>query len=159
MRLTQSSMYALQALAYLSQQTQPVLSKEIAENLSISKTYLVKILQTLRLSGFLESSRGSRGGFCLKQHPSTIRFASVIELFEDLSQWSCCPFSEMICHGDPENRCQMHCKWEKVSEAFFDFVNTSTIADITPIGKSESFSTKPFISSELQSVKDHPIDH
>ena len=58
-------MYALQSLAWLSSKKRPALSKEIAEDLSISPTYLTKILQTLRLAGILKATRGKNGGFQL----------------------------------------------------------------------------------------------
>jgi Rrf2 family protein len=123
-------MYALQALAWLSGKKQPALSREMARELSISPTYLTKILQTLRLAGILASARGKKGGFQLNKNPATIKLRSVISLFEDLASWSFCPFNQTICKGNPQKMCRLHPRWKKVLTAFEAFVDYSTVADI-----------------------------
>ena len=123
-------MYALQSLAWLSSKKRPALSKEIAEDLSISPTYLTKILQTLRLAGILTATRGKRGGFQLNKNPAVINLRSVIALFEDLSQWNFCPFNQILCKGNPKTPCRLHPRWKKVLTAFNAFVDKSTVADL-----------------------------
>ncbi|MBI4411965.1 MAG: Rrf2 family transcriptional regulator [Deltaproteobacteria bacterium] len=130
MKLTQSSMYALQSLAWLSSKKHPALSKEIAEDLSISPTYLTKILQTLRLAGILKATRGKNGGFQLNRSPTSIKLRTVIALFEDLVPWNFCPFTQTICDGNPKKPCRLHHRWKKVLTAFDAFVDHSTVADL-----------------------------
>ena len=125
-----SSQYALQALAHLSIEKRPMLSKEISNDLSISPSYMTKILQTLRQAKILKATRGSKGGFEIAIPPSEITFMKVISLFEDPAEWVKCPFGQMICHGDPLVICKLHCKWEKISHQFIDFLNASTISAI-----------------------------
>lgn len=132
MKLTRSSMYALQALAWLSGKKRPALSREMARELSISPTYLTKILQTLRLAGILASARGKKGGFRLNKNPAAIKLRPVISLFEDLALWNFCPFNQKICKGNPLKACRLHARWKKVLIAFEAFVDQSTVADITP---------------------------
>ena len=128
-----SSRYALRALAYLAHQKGAALSKEIAEELSISPTYLTKILQTLRKARILKATRGAKGGFVLDRDPSKVTFIEIISLFEDPKDWFACPFGQVVCKGDPKIICKLHCKWEKLSQSFSKFLSQATVSEISRV--------------------------
>lgn len=70
MILSRTSQYAIQALIYIA--TQPrgelILKRELAKQLNLPPTYLAKILGDLCSGGLLYSTRGRRGGFCLREN-------------------------------------------------------------------------------------------
>ena len=85
--LTQTTEYALQALAFLA--TTPKDWREvghIAESLSIPTNYLSKILGQLTKLGLLESRKGWGGGFRMRSDPGTVSLEEVIRPLEGVNQ-------------------------------------------------------------------------
>ena len=86
MKLTKASSYALQAVAYLTQQkdlTDPVASKEIAKVRKIPERFLLKVLKPLVEKGLLTSVKGPGGGYKLAKPAAEISMADIIEAIDE----------------------------------------------------------------------------
>ena len=84
MKLSRKSEYACLALIDLAEQHQgePVKIGDISTRKNIPKKYLEQILLTLRGAGFVKSSRGPGGGYCLSRKASQISLAEIIRLLD-----------------------------------------------------------------------------
>jgi Rrf2 family protein len=65
MLLTRASEYALLSLDVLRKSETPLGAEQLAKKLSIPKSFLAKILQSLAKNDILESRKGAHGGFIL----------------------------------------------------------------------------------------------
>lgn len=84
MRLSTKSEYACLALIDLSRRYGGGLVKieDIAERKEIPKKYLEQILLTLKRAGYLNSKRGSQGGYQLSKPPKKISVAEIVRLMD-----------------------------------------------------------------------------
>lgn len=84
MRLTTRSEYGLLALIFLARQDPAVYCSvdAIAQAQQIPAKFLEQILLTLKRSGHVRSSRGSRGGYCLAKPAAQISIAEIVRLLD-----------------------------------------------------------------------------
>jgi len=78
MLLTRASEYALLSLDVLRNSTAPLGAEQLANELSIPKSFLAKILQGLAKKGILESRKGAHGGFILAKPIEEISINEII---------------------------------------------------------------------------------
>ncbi|MGM0623142.1 MAG: RrF2 family transcriptional regulator [Campylobacterota bacterium] len=105
MLITRASEYALLTLIEISHEKQPIKAQELSKRLSISQSFLAKILQNLAKDNVLRSYRGSSGGFMLDKELEDITIMSVIRsvegtspsVFDCSSSIDCCPNSVSSC--------------------------------------------------------------
>jgi len=81
-RLTAKSEYACLAMAYLANKYDKgwVRIEEIAASQEIPQKFLEQILLILKKAGYLESKRGSNGGYKLSKPPNEIPIANIVRL-------------------------------------------------------------------------------
>lgn len=72
---------ALKALSVLAGAKQSMLSQDIAEDIGVTRAETAKVLQLLVWGGFVNSRRGSKGGFELAAPASRITTGAVIHFF------------------------------------------------------------------------------
>ncbi|MBW8001233.1 MAG: Rrf2 family transcriptional regulator [Planctomycetes bacterium] len=84
MRISKKCQYALRAVFELSLRNSghPVKISEIAKAQGISGRFLEIILNQLRHAGFVESRRGSEGGYLLVKSAETLTVGDVIEVVQ-----------------------------------------------------------------------------
>jgi len=100
MLLTRASEYALLSLDSIRKSDKPIGAEQLANELSIPKSFLAKILQNLAKHGILESRKGAHGGFVLAQKVSEITVNSIIlaaegkrpTVFDCSSYTDTCPY-------------------------------------------------------------------
>lgn len=128
--LSTSSEYALRAIAALAQRSndEPVLARRLAEEVSVPTAYLSKILATLGRKGLLHAARGTKGGYRLARDPKTIRLVEVVEPFEGVRTRPSCLLGNNECGVEP---CTAHATWGKVRGAYLDFLENTTVSDIS----------------------------
>ncbi|MFM9077524.1 MAG: RrF2 family transcriptional regulator [Solirubrobacterales bacterium] len=81
--VTSKSRYAVVALAELARSGEhPVPVKELAERRAVPEQFLEQLFSTLRRSGFLESHRGSKGGYTLARPPEEITVLEVVQALD-----------------------------------------------------------------------------
>jgi len=78
MLLTRASEYALLSLDVIRKADNPIGAEQLANELSIPKSFLAKILQSLAKQGILESRKGAHGGFILAKTVEEISVHDII---------------------------------------------------------------------------------
>ena len=103
--------------------------EEVAEAYGISRHHLVKIVHDLGRSGYLETHRGTGGGFTLARPPEGIRLGDLVRLGEE---------SETVieCLDRQTNRCRLFpaCRLKGVLDeaaaAFFAVLDDYSLEDL-----------------------------
>lgn len=124
--------YALRALALMAQlpEDEAVLGRDLAERADIPANYLSKILWTLGGAKIIDATRGSRGGYRLHRKATEIHLAEVVELFDKgKAKPSCLLVGGEVCSD--LNPCSAHHLWRDVRMAYCNFLESTTIADIS----------------------------
>jgi Rrf2 family protein len=116
MILSRTSQYAIQALIYLATQPRgrPVLNREIANSLGVPTPYLAKILQELSRGQILDSTRGRRGGFILRNEAEQTSLLDIVLLLDGIRVRRECLLGLKEC-GD-ETACPVHRKWKRIKQ-------------------------------------------
>ncbi len=126
-----STTHALRATAWLAAHPgeDAVLGRDLARKLKIPPDYLSKVLATLARNGVLRAVRGAKGGYRLARAPERIKLAEVVTPFEGKRARTGC-----LLHPDRPCRdsgaCSAHASWGGVSQAYRDFLDRTTVADI-----------------------------
>ncbi len=100
----------------------------IADQTDAGPNYLGKLLKSLSKTGLLESQKGFGGGFRLGRDPSRISLFEVVEPIDHVSRWDGCFMGKGTC--DERSPCAVHDRWKKVRQAYLEFLNATTIADL-----------------------------
>ncbi len=83
MQLKASTDYGLRAVLYLAAQGHTCSSKDIAQDMSIPRDYLIQLAQLLRNAGIIEARPGKHGGYRLANDPSKITLLQVVNALDD----------------------------------------------------------------------------
>lgn len=149
MILSLTSQYALQALVYMATQRSemPILSRDIADKIDVSATYLAKILQNLCRHGLLKSYRGKKGGFSLDESAFSTRLMQVVTLVEG-------PFFLEECllglrHCSAEKPCPIYAAWNPIKENLVAILEQMTIEEMAKSVISGRFSLANFSGTLL----------
>jgi len=87
----------MHALALASARGGTISATEAAAELSVSPSYLGKVLQAMTKSGILSSSRGAAGGFTLEREASTLSCREVLECLDGSLPERDCLFAVAVC--------------------------------------------------------------
>lgn len=131
MLITRASEYAILSLIVLSKANSPLDSETLSRELSISKSFLAKILQALAKNGILKSYKGVNGGFVLSYDPKDISMLQVMSSVEGKAPavFECAP-SEKDCPSDKANICSIWPFLNKLQGKIDTFLADLTLADI-----------------------------
>ena len=83
MQFKASTDYGLRAVLYLAAQGHTCSSKDIAQDMSIPRDYLIQLAQLLRNAGIIEARPGKHGGYRLAKDPSEITLLQVVNALDD----------------------------------------------------------------------------
>jgi len=85
LKISSKGEYGILALVDLTihQDSGPVKIQSIANREDIPKKYLEQVLLTLKKGGFVESTRGKKGGYFLADPPSEISLIDVLDVLEE----------------------------------------------------------------------------
>jgi Rrf2 family transcriptional regulator, nitric oxide-sensitive transcriptional repressor len=140
LNLTLHTDYSLRILLYLAEHTdRPVSTREISEAYGISRTHLVRVVQTLQSHGFVNASTGRTGGVTLARDPAHINIGEVVKKTEP-------NFRIVECFDPAQNTCRILpvCTLRGVLHdalrAFFETLEKRTLADLVRMKGSERFS-------------------
>ncbi|MFA6136460.1 MAG: Rrf2 family transcriptional regulator [Sulfurimonas sp.] len=131
MLITKASEYAILSLIVLSKTASPMGSETLSLELSISKSFLAKILQALAKDGILKSYKGVNGGFSLARTPKEINMLEVMLSVEGKAPavFECAPSA----NDCPSNKAQMCSIWpflNRLQGKIDSFLSDLTLADI-----------------------------
>ena len=129
MNLTLYTDYSLRVLIYLASDAEKSATiSEIAEDFSISRNHLVKVVHGLSKAGFIHTSRGKGGGLMLNMPASQISLGEVVQKTEP-------HFNMVECFDVQNNRCAISsvCSLKGVideaRQAFMNVLNSYSLAD------------------------------
>lgn len=131
MLITRASEYAILSLFVLSKASAPMDSDTLSRELSISKSFLAKILQALARKGILKSFKGVHGGFTLNKDPKDINMLDVMTTVEGKAPavFECAPSSK-DCPSDKANICSIWPFLNKLQGKIDFFLAELSLADI-----------------------------
>lgn len=112
-----------------------MLGRELADRAAVPANYLSKILWALGNAGIIDATRGNGGGYRLKRTPREIRLFEIVDLFDRNRTKTDCVLGRRTC--DQENPCTAHQAWLSVRSAYLDFLQTTTLADISKPAEAE----------------------
>jgi len=106
----------------------PVLLREVSKREDISEKYLWHLVNRLKSAGFINSTRGSHGGYELSKAPSDITVKDIFEVVEG-------PICLVDCVDKPSackrsSFCVAHDLWGDASRAFADSLAKTTLASL-----------------------------
>ena len=130
MRLTAFTDYGLRMLMRMASAPERVYSTaELAEEFGLPRNHLIKIMQRLAKSGFVETRRGGGGGALMTRSPSEIRLGAVVRALEEGQALVEC-FGP--CGGDCTitGHCRLKPRLRAAENAFLAELDHSTLADI-----------------------------
>lgn len=131
MLITRASEYAILSLIVLSKSSVPVDSETLSRDLSISKSFLSKILQALAKNSILKSYKGVNGGFALAKEASAINMLQVISSVEGKAPAVFdCASSLNDCPSDKAEICSIWPFLNKLQCKIDHFFKDLTLADI-----------------------------
>ncbi len=131
MLITKASEYAILALIVLSKEKKPLGSESLAKQLSIPKSFLAKILQSLAKAGILKSFKGINGGFALAYEAKNINMLDIMSAVEGKSPAVFeCSLSESACPSDTASICSIWPFLNKLQGKIDNFLAELTLADI-----------------------------
>lgn len=119
--------YGMQAVLYLAslEAGTVVPAEKISGVLKIPREFISKILQNLRNSGIICSSKGKAGGFCLAKHPSEIKLIDIVEAIDGLEMFSSCVLGFPEC--SPDTPCPVHNKWGTLRDQAYQMLTSETL--------------------------------
>ena len=131
MLITRASEYAILSLIMISKSDSPIDSETLSRDLSISKSFLAKILQALAKNEILRSYKGVNGGFTLAKKPSQINMLKVMSCVEGKTPAVFdCSSSTSNCPSDKANICTLWPFLNKLQGKIDTFLAALTLADI-----------------------------
>ncbi|MBZ5628624.1 MAG: Rrf2 family transcriptional regulator [Acidobacteriia bacterium] len=130
--LSATSEYALRALTRLAQLSRGdvILGRDLARSTSVPPQYLAKIMLALRNAGLVLATRGTGGGYMLLRPADAVHLIDVVSLFEGPSTWPHCLIrGDRRCNSDKP--CAAHAHWGKVRDGYLEFLERTTLHDIS----------------------------
>lgn len=136
MKVSKRCHYALRALVDLG--IAQVLGRplvrigDLAQKENLPLNFLEQIFIQLRQAGYLESKRGSQGGYMLAMPASEIRFGEIIRLLDggSLAPVDCVSRSQYgRCSCPDESHCGVHALMSEVHRAVTGILDRVTLAD------------------------------
>jgi len=131
MLLTRASEYALLSLDVLRKSDAPLGAEQLANELSIPKSFLAKILQSLAKQGILDSRKGAHGGFILAKSIEVISVNEIIFAAEGKtpSVFDCTSYST-TCPNGSIGTCAISPFLANFQTKIDDFLNGLMLSDI-----------------------------
>jgi Rrf2 family protein len=145
MRISKKCQYALSAVFELALRDtdQPVKIHDIAGAQNIPPRFLEVILNQLRHAGFVDSRRGSEGGYMLARAAEDLTVGEVIEYIQG-------PISMPADDAQKANKSEsfygnyaFELLWENVNRAISQICNNTTFAELIEYEKAKKTSTVP----------------
>jgi Rrf2 family protein len=138
MILSKSFGYAVRGVLYiakLQEENRKIQIDEIANNLSVPKHFLGKIMQQIVREGLLRSTKGPYGGFSLANDTLNTPLIKLVEITDGMEQFKMCVLKLKYCNGI--NPCPLHNEMEQMRENFLRVFTNTTIGDLVRDSKSD----------------------
>ncbi len=131
MRLTLHTDYALRMLIYMATRPDGLCTvSDVAEAYGLSRNHLLKVAQTLRDIGLIETTRGRAGGIRLARAPEAIGIGALVRATEEAFSLAECMQAkgDSCCAISPA--CRLKGMLHEALAAFLAVLDRYTLADI-----------------------------
>lgn len=129
MRLNQASDFALRVLMLLATKEEPMTIADIASELGLVKTHLMKIVAKLKNAGFVDSRKGRIGGISLAKPAAQISIGKVIRTIEaDFAVVECMQEGKSTCTFLPQ--CKLRHTIRGATNAFLNVLDQQNLSDV-----------------------------
>jgi Rrf2 family protein len=130
MQITRAAEYAIRGVLYLSLQPEGAvcLLSEISERQDIPPSFLSKIFQNLARAGYVNSTRGTGGGFTLGKSPDDITLLDIVEAIDGQISLNVCLNAGATCDKKPG--CAVHAVWSDAQRYMVDLLKKNTFATL-----------------------------
>lgn len=116
MRITLESDYALRIVTSLAARDSIIDAKTLADDVSVTLRFTLKILHKLATEGIVKSYKGASGGYKLNRDPRDITLKDIIELIDGPIVISrCLESSEGCSMTSDKTSCIYHHIFDKIS--------------------------------------------
>ena len=82
MKLKASVDYGVRAVMYLAVKGETCSSREISEEMSVPRDYLIQLALRLRNAGIIKARPGKNGGYVLAKDPADITIGQILDAFD-----------------------------------------------------------------------------
>ncbi len=130
MKLSTKGRYGVRLMMELAMHygKKAVALSDISAQQRISQKYLWQLITPLKKAGFISSTRGAHGGYCLTRHPSQINLKEIVVTLEGSLFPAACVEDASVC-----SRCSICATrdvWEKVGKKIMEVLESVTLEDI-----------------------------
>lgn len=127
MQLTKRTDYAFRALIYLASMNQDLTNiQRLADDFSLSKSHLMKIVNELVRHGWVEAVRGKYGGIRLGVEPESISVKDVVVLMEPNLEPVNCMEPPCVIYRP----CILKGVLRDARDSYLDYLANYTVADL-----------------------------
>ena len=141
MQFTQKSLYAMRAIFELAKcrEQGPKKIADIASAQAIPQRSLESILSQLKQAGFVESCRGTDGGYILTPLPEELTVGQVMEFIQGpVGPTTCLIDKSRVNECSLRSGCIFMGMWKKIHDAILDVYNNTTFGDLLQQGKEQT---------------------
>lgn len=127
-----TSGYALRTLICLAQipDGRSLPGRELALRTGVPANYLSKLLVVLRNAGVVSTTRGSGGGYRLKESSLKLPLMEIVQTFDGPRASPACLLGPEHSCSD-EDPCPAHAAWRPIRELYLSFLHNTTLEDIS----------------------------
>lgn len=135
MQITRAAEYAIRGVLYLSAQPKGTvcLLSDISKSQQIPPSFLSKIFQNLAKAGYVNSFRGTGGGFTLLKDPAEITLLDIVEAIDGQIALNICLNNGAICDNKPV--CAVHAVWAEAQAYLLDLLKKNSFAHLVEQNK------------------------
>jgi Rrf2 family transcriptional regulator, iron-sulfur cluster assembly transcription factor len=135
MKLSTRSRYGTRLMLDMAQHYRdgPIHLGDIAKRQDVSVKYLEQIIIPLKKAHYIESVRGSKGGYILTKPPEEITVGEIVATLEQGTGLVECVAVPTVC--ERADICPTRILWKEASQAMFDRLEAVTLADLMERGK------------------------
>ncbi len=126
--ISQTAEYALRAMVYLADQTEPKTTQSISAATRVPTGYLAKVMQSLSRSRLVNAQRGLHGGFTLASGADEVTVLQVINAVDPIRRFHECPLG---LHGI--DLCPLHRSLDDAAQAIEATFGDTTVADLVNV--------------------------
>jgi Rrf2 family protein len=135
MKISTKGRYGLRVLLdiALHQEGGPVILRDIAKRQKISEKYLWQVINPMKAAGFVNSERGSKGGYRLAKGMSEITLLDIISVLEG-------PVCVVDCVSEPANcdrssACVARSVWGRIETSIHKTMRSITLKELVAEAK------------------------